>query len=494
MSFVVTAPELVEAAAQDLAGIHSELGEVTTAAAGSTTGIAAAAADEVSAAVATLFGDYGQEFHALSAHASAFHQEFVNLLKAGGNAYLGTEITNAEQTLKAGVSSSFASAQAPPLLQGLETFASTVAGPYETLLNNTATNLGSLGNAFLSNPAPLVQQIISNQLGYAERLATGFSYAITHLPAELANLPVAIQTALQNLANFNPAAFAQWVINNQIGYYTTISTALSSAAHDFTVGLQGLPASFQSAYQALLAGNVNGALNDIGDGFLHLFITGFDVTTGANAVLTITPTGTLGDLLPILSIPGQMAQNFTSLLPAGSIPGQMAQNFTNVLKTVTNTSITSMIDLFVDPTQPSGIGVIIDANMGLPLALGIDLLGSPVTTFEALGSSVASFTHAVETGNPVGALEAVLDAPAVVANGFLNGQATLPLTIDALGIPTTLNIPLDGILVPTGPYTATIPLLGGGPFPVIGTPLGGALPGFLNDLPEEIAEAIGKIA
>jgi hypothetical protein len=188
-----------------------------------------------------------------------------------------------------------------------------------------------------------------------------------------------------------------------------------------------------------------------------------------------------------------MAQNFTSLLPTGSIPHQMAQNFTNVVKTITDTSITSTITLVIDPTQPSGIGVIIDANMGLPLALGIDLIGSPVTTIDAMASSVGSFAHAVETGNPIGALEAALDAPAVVANGFLNGHATLLLTIDALGIPTTLNIPLDGILVPTGPYTATIPLLGG-TFPVIGTPLGGVLPGFLNYLPEQIAEAIGKIA
>ena len=52
--------------------------------------------------------------------------------------------------------------------------------------------------------------------------------------------------------------------------------------------------------------------------------------------MSITPTGALGDLLPILSIPGQMAQNFTNLLPAGSIAAHMSQNFTNVIKTVTD--------------------------------------------------------------------------------------------------------------------------------------------------------------
>jgi hypothetical protein len=493
MSFVVTAPELVEAAAQDLSGIRSELGEATAAATAPTTSIVAAGEDEISAAIATLFRGYGQEFHALSAHAAAFHEEFVNLLNSGSNAYVATEAANAQQTLLGSINapakSLLSEVSAAPLMQELESFGTTVAGPYETLFTNTANNLQSLGNAFASNPAPLVRQILANQVGYVEQFGTGFAHFIQNLPAEIANLPAAIQTAL---ANFNPLAFAQMIINNQIGYYQTISTALGSAAHDFTVGLQGLPAAFQSAYQALLAGNVSGALNDIGDGFLNLFITGFNVDVGDNAVLTITPAGTLGDLLPIFSIPGQMAQNFTNLLPTGSIPHQMSQNITNVIKTVTDTSVTSTINLVLNPD--GSIGVIIDADMGLPLALGIDLIGSPVTTFDALASSVGSFAHAVQTGNPVGALEAVLDAPAVVANGFLNGQATLPLTIDALGIPTTLNIPLDGILAPTGPYTATIPLLGGGPFPVIGTPLGGALPGFLNYLPEQIAEAIGKIA
>ena len=49
MSFVIAAPELVSAAAEDLAGIRSALGEAAAAAATPTTGVAAAAGDEVSA-------------------------------------------------------------------------------------------------------------------------------------------------------------------------------------------------------------------------------------------------------------------------------------------------------------------------------------------------------------------------------------------------------------------------------------------------------------
>ena len=86
MSFVIAAPEAVTAAAGNLAGIGSTLGEATAAAAAPTTGVAAAAADEVSIALSEIFGTYGQQFQALSAQASAFHNEFVSLLNGGAAA------------------------------------------------------------------------------------------------------------------------------------------------------------------------------------------------------------------------------------------------------------------------------------------------------------------------------------------------------------------------------------------------------------------------
>lgn len=67
MSFVNVAPELLESAAHDLAGIGSSLGEATGLAAAPTTSIVAAGADEVSTAIAALFGSHGQEFQALTA-------------------------------------------------------------------------------------------------------------------------------------------------------------------------------------------------------------------------------------------------------------------------------------------------------------------------------------------------------------------------------------------------------------------------------------------
>lgn len=97
MSFVVTVPEAVAAAAGDLAAIGSTLREATAAAAGPTTGLAAAAADDVSIAVSQLFGRYGQEFQTVSNQLAAFHTEFVRTLNRGAAAYLNTESANGGQ-------------------------------------------------------------------------------------------------------------------------------------------------------------------------------------------------------------------------------------------------------------------------------------------------------------------------------------------------------------------------------------------------------------
>ena len=55
----------------------------------------AAAQDEVSAAIAKLFGSYGAEFQALSSAAEPFHSSFVQALSSGGNSYAAAEAVNA---------------------------------------------------------------------------------------------------------------------------------------------------------------------------------------------------------------------------------------------------------------------------------------------------------------------------------------------------------------------------------------------------------------
>ena len=52
-----------------------------------TTQLTPAAADEVSVAVSGLFGQYAQEYQAITAQAAALHEQFVNTLKGSSGSY-----------------------------------------------------------------------------------------------------------------------------------------------------------------------------------------------------------------------------------------------------------------------------------------------------------------------------------------------------------------------------------------------------------------------
>jgi len=95
MSYLITAPEVLAAAATDAAGIGSSLNAANAAATTHTTAVIAAAEDEVSAAIASLFSGHGQQFQALSTRAAAFHAQFVQGLNAAGSAYAGAEASGA---------------------------------------------------------------------------------------------------------------------------------------------------------------------------------------------------------------------------------------------------------------------------------------------------------------------------------------------------------------------------------------------------------------
>jgi len=473
MSFVIATPDLVQSAAQDLAGIRSSLAEAAASAAGPTTGLATAAQDEVSTAIASLFGNFGQEFQALSAKAQAFHQQFVSLMNAGAGAYASAEAANAAQAVLGGeinggvagsvqaaigqlgngslgaivggeiqtgaqaISNAIASSPIGPSLQaggasalisGLNSFGATVAAPYQALVTNTVNNLQAIGGTFTANPFPFLHQLVNNQIGYAQTIVTG----------------------------------------------------LQNAGNDLVTGLSGLPASFQAAGQALAAGNIQGAANAVAQGLENVVLPGFhplsfelgELGSPTATPLPITPLGPLGDLAPIFAIPGQMAQNFTNLLPPGSIPAQISQNFTNLINTLTDFGAT---------LNPGNLGI----TFGLPLQFLLDAIGAPANALSAMNSSALAFVTAVQTGDPLGAAAALLGAPGAVANGFLNGQTfislpTLPVTITVLGSPLlTLNsvaeIPLGGLLTPLSPI-----VLGGGGGPLPGTQIGGLIPGLLS--------------
>lgn len=334
MSFVIAQPELVEAAAQNLAGIRSALSEASAAAAGPTIGVLAAGQDEVSGAIAALFDSFGQEYQTISAQAQAFHAQFVNLMNAGAAAYLGTEAANAEQAL---LGAGAGAAATTSTTAGL-------AGPYESLVANTVANMQGIGSTWATVTAPAV-------------------------------------------------------------------------------------------FKAM--------------------------TTFTNPQLILGALQT-GNPLPILSTGGQFALGSANLFRDLIVPASV--------------SVTSL--------NPPAFAV----GLGLPELLAFDALGAPVNAGLAASLSGAAILEGLGTGNPLAAFTAFVDAPANIANAFLNGQQTLPVQL-APGL--TADVPFSGLLVPTQPVVTTASLFGN-PITVSGPPVGGLIPALLDYTPQLLASAFGS--
>lgn len=109
----------------------------------------------------------------------------------------------------------------------------------------------------------------------------------------------------------------------------------------------------------------------------------------------------------------------------------MSQNFTNAVNTLTLPSISVLL------TQPLTATGSLAANFGIPLALTYAAAGAPFSALNALATSAETIGHAVSTGNPLGAVAAVIDAPANALNGFLNGDNAFDTLIQ---VPTNLPV------------------------------------------------------
>ena len=107
MAYVVADPEMMTAAASDLARIGSNVNAAHMVASARTTSVIPAAADEVSAGITHLFSAHAQEYQALAGQASAFHEEFVQHLTESAGAYTSIEAAIASflRDLNANVSS-----------------------------------------------------------------------------------------------------------------------------------------------------------------------------------------------------------------------------------------------------------------------------------------------------------------------------------------------------------------------------------------------------
>jgi len=384
--------------------------------------------------------------------------------------------------------------------------------PYQVLVDTTIFNLNLMGSTFLSHPFPILNQIASNQSLYLHELSNGVAVDLQNFPA---NVPANIELAIQGASTFNPAALGQTFVNGTSGFYGTVGTSLQHFGSDIQTTLPVFENDMGMANTAISTGDYHGAVQDEAHALLGLFITGFDTShVGISGSITsllppdfaITiagPVGLLGpagDLLPILTAAGQEVQGLPSLVPP-SIPAQMVGNFANAIGAITDTGVSADFAVNVGLTGGTLAGT---AIFGLPLQLGFAILGPPFATLDGLATGATAFSTAMQTGNVLGALNAIADTPAYMLNGMLNGQVIvdlpLPVTVStpllgSVTLPAIAHVPFDGLLVPPQPLTVTIPLdVLGIDIPINatlgGTEFGGLLPFLVNTMPEQIALAI----
>ena len=98
MSFVMTRPEMLAAAAGNLQALGSVISASNAAAAAPISGVVPAAADEVSALTAAQFAAHAAMYQAVSARAAAIHELFVATLGTSAGSYAAAEAANAVAT------------------------------------------------------------------------------------------------------------------------------------------------------------------------------------------------------------------------------------------------------------------------------------------------------------------------------------------------------------------------------------------------------------
>ncbi|MEB3021258.1 PPE family protein, SVP subgroup [[Mycobacterium] crassicus] len=206
MSFVTTQPEALAAAANNLQTIGAAMTAQNTAAATPTTGVAPAAADEVSALQATQFSAYGTLYQQISAQATAIQEMFVQTLRTSSESYDATETANATGN----------GAADSPLTDLINLLTGSASGPYN-LFSAALSNGGIAGAMQASNFGSAASDLL--QLGSAGFLSPGHlaSSSVTEaLPASVLTnassdvAPVSVVTGGQSAPTGKLSAPPSW--------------------------------------------------------------------------------------------------------------------------------------------------------------------------------------------------------------------------------------------------------------------------------------------
>jgi len=258
MSFVFAMPEIMATAASDLTGIGSTVSAANAAAAGSTTSLLAAGADDVSAAIAAMFGAHGQAYQALSAQAEQFHAQFVNAMNSATAAYAGAEAANLQAVLGGSLATNLVGAELAfngSLVANESALAQAVGSVSGGVNGGVAGALNSGFNSFnlaVGTGEQFVNTLVGAQVpvNFSSSLALGGSFQTPQLGVNLSGL---VQSGQSLVGNFNGA------LNGALnGLGTQLSGALSGNLGGGVAALSALVPSGGS-----LMGNINAGLSGL---------------------------------------------------------------------------------------------------------------------------------------------------------------------------------------------------------------------------------------
>lgn len=499
MSFQVS-PDLVQTAAQNLANMHTTLEDASASIAAPTAGVAAAAEDQVSAGVAAFFSSFGQDYQALSAQTQAFHAQFVELLSAGANAYLSTEVANAEQALLSAVS---APGQGLPgaaagASRAVEAVTSTVSAAQPAALpilaggGTLSSLLGGLGAAapvgsLLGGAAP-VGPLLSGAAPVGSVLAGlgGGAPVGSVLSGVGGGAPVG--SLLSSLSGGSLVSSLNGVVTalESGSAFSLLSGPSGAGLQALCSDIAALPGTLQAGGGALVPGLLHAGASTGGAAGAYQMLV--DNTTSNLQLLGNTWNQvTLPTLLQASNTPYQIATALGTgnLLSALNMTGQVGLGFSNLMQQLT-------VPISLSLTSVSQSGTSLALGIGLPQLLAFDALGAPVNATSAVLATGGQIFDAIQTGNPLAATSALMDAPANIANALLNGDETLSLSLPLPGLSVTANVPFTGLLVPLRPLTVTATAPGLSLFndvTVTGPPVGGLVPAVVNYAPELLAQA-----
>jgi hypothetical protein len=241
MSFVITDPDMIGTAADELQGIGASLEATNAAAAAPTMGVLPPATDSVSARTAALLDAAAQQYQTLSAQAELFHSQFVQTLITAKNSYAETEAANA-------------------------------VGMQSSTPNNIALIMGGTGN-----PTPDLNYMTSIEQAYLAQNYSGYTLVSLHTPEQFWPVTGIFdetfgKSVYQGLGTLNNAILTQTAAGNHVvvvGYSQSATIASLEMRY-----LQALPAALRPNSDLLNFVLLADPNNPMG-GILTHFIPGF---------------------------------------------------------------------------------------------------------------------------------------------------------------------------------------------------------------------------